>query len=139
MFAQNGYNNMDPNTRRMMMASRYYDFQIPWNFGFNYSFSYTKPGLTSSIVQTLGFNGSVNLTQKWGLTFNGGYDFKTKKLTPGTITLTRDLHCWQMNFNWVPIGLHQSWSFTIAVKASTLKDLKYDRRNSMYDNLYDNW
>ena len=61
------------------------------------------------------------------------------KLTPGTVTLTRDLHCWQMSFNWVPIGFRKSWSFTIGVKAATLRDLKYDRRNSFYDNLYDQY
>lgn len=139
MFAQPGFNEIDPNTRRQMMASRYYNFNIPWNFGFNYNFSYTNTGIRSSIVQTLGFNGSVNLTQKWGLTFNGGYDFEANKLTPGTFTLTRDLHCWQMSFSWVPIGFRKSWSFTIGVKAATLKDLKYDRRNSFYDNLYDSY
>ena len=83
-------------------------------------------------------NGSVNLTPKWGVTFNGGYDFGSKKITPGTFTLTRDLHCWQMSFNWVPIGFRKSWSFTINVKASMLKDLKYDRNSSFYDNFYDN-
>ena len=138
MFTQPGYNQIDPFTRRQMMSATYYDFSIPWNFGFNYSFSYTKPGLQANIVQTLGFNGSVNLTPKWGVTFNGGYDFGSKKITPGTFTLTRDLHCWQMSFNWVQIGFRKSWSFTINVKASMLKDLKYDRNSSFYDNFYDN-
>ena len=137
MFDQPGFNDMDPNMRRQMMSSKYYDFNIPWNFGFNYSFSYSKPGLTPRITQSLGFNGSVNLTPKWGITFNAGYDFEAKKLTPGTFTLTRDLHCWQMSFNWVPIGFRRSWSFTINVKSAMLKDLKYDRNSSFYDNLYD--
>ena len=75
MFAQPGFTELDPNTRRMMMASRYYDFSIPWNLGLNYSFSYTNTGNRKSVVQTLGFNGSLNLTPKWGVTFNGGYDF----------------------------------------------------------------
>lgn len=139
MFAQPGFTELDPNTRRMMMASRYYDFSIPWNLGLNYSFSYTNTGNRKSVVQTLGFNGSLNLTPKWGVTFNGGYDFVANKLTPGTVTLTRDLHCWQMSFMWVPIGFRKSWSFTIGVKAATLRDLKYDRRNSFYDNLYDQY
>ncbi len=137
MFSQPGFTELDPNTRRQMMTSRYYNFDIPWNLGLNYSFSYTNTGLRRNIVQTLGFNGSLNLTQKWGLTFNGGYDFESNKLTPGTFTLTRDLHCWQMSFSWVPTGFRKSWSFTIGVKAATLRDLKYDRRNSFYDNLYD--
>lgn len=138
MFAQQQpYDLYDPATRRQMMSSMYYDFSIPWNFGFNYTFRYTNNGIRSDIVQTLGFNGSVTLTQKWGLQFSGGYDFEAKRITPGTFTLTRDLHCWEMVFDWVPIGFRKSWSFTIRVKASMLKDLKYDRNSSFYDNFYD--
>lgn len=131
-------NQMDANTRRQLLSSQYYDFDIPWNFGFNYSFSYTNNGVRSNITQTLGFNGSVNLTPKWGVSFNGGYDFQEKTLTPGTFNLTRNLHCWQMNFSWVPIGFRKSWSFSISVNSGMLKDLKYDRNSSFYDNLYDN-
>lgn len=129
-------NPIDPAVRRQQMTSQYYDFSIPWNIGFNYSLSYANDGIRKQITQTLGFNGSVNLTEKWGITFSGGYDFQQKKLTPGTINLTRDLHCWQMNFQWVPVGFRSSWSFNIGVKSSMLKDLKYDKRSSFYDNLY---
>lgn len=130
-------NIVDPNMRRMMMTSQYYDFDIPWNLGFNYSFSYSKPGNDKRVTQTLGFNGSVTPTPKWGINFSGGYDFELKKLTPGVITFTRDLHCWQMNLSWVPIGYRTSWSFNISVKSAVLRDLKYDKRNSYYDNLYE--
>ncbi len=128
---------LDPNTRRALMTSQYYDFDLPWNLSFNYSFSYTNTGITKNVTQTLGFNGSLNLTPKWGVTFNGGYDFEQKKITPGVITINRDLHCWQMNFSWVPVGFRKSWSFNIAVKSSMLQDIKWDKRSSYYDNLYD--
>ncbi len=137
MFSQPGFSALDPAAQRLMMTSRYYDFSMPWNLGVNYSFSYSKPGLTSRVTQTLGFNGSVTVTEKWGVTLSGGYDVQTKKLTPGAITVTRDLHCWQMSFRWIPTGWMQSWSFNISVKASTLRDLKYDRSRSHYDSLYD--
>ena len=132
-----GWYDLDPNTQRALMSSVYYDFNIPWNFGFNYSISYTNNGISKRISQTLGFQGSISLTPKWGVSFNGGYDFEMKRLTPGTITVTRDLHCWQMSFNWVPIGFRKSWSFTIGVKAGSLSDLKYDRNSSFYDQLYE--
>ena len=128
---------LDPNTRRALMTSQYYDFSIPWNLGFNYSLSYTNNGIRKNVIQTLGFNGSINLTPKWGITFNGGYDFESRQITPGVITIARDLHCWQMNFSWVPVGFRKSWNFNIAVKSAMLKDLKYEKQNSFYDNLYD--
>ena len=128
---------IDPNLRRQLMSGAYYDFNLPWNFGFNFSISYTNTGLRKVITKTLGFQGSLNLTDKWGVTFNGGYDFDAQKITPGVITLSRDLHCWQMNFSCVPIGARKSWSFNISANSSLLKDLKYERSSSFYDNLYE--
>ncbi len=128
---------MDPHLRRQMMASTYYDFSIPWNLGFSYSITYNNNGIRKNITQAVQFNASVNLTEKWGLTFNGGYDIMARKLSIGTFTLTRDLHCWQMNFSWTPVGTCKGWSFHIGVKSSLLQDLKYDRSKSRYDSLYD--
>lgn len=130
-------NKIDPVTQRQMMTSQYYDFNIPWNLGFNYSMSYTNNGIRKNVSQTLGFQGSVTLTKNLGVNFNGGYDFEARKITPGVFTVTRDLHCWQMSFSWVPVGFRKSWSFNIGVKSAMLQDLKYDKRSSFYDNLYD--
>ncbi len=137
------YGHMDPVLRRQYMAQSYYDFSLPWNFGFNYAVNYSiayvnngTTGYRRNITQTVGFNGSLNLTPKMGLTFQGGYDIKANKLTTSAISITRDLHCWQMSFSWIPFGFHRSWSFNIGVKASSLQDLKYDKSQSMYDNLY---
>ena len=131
---ENFYRKNNPNIQQQ--NSTYYEFRIPWNFGFNYSFTYSKLGKTKNITQTLGFNGSITLSDKWGFSFDAGYDFEMKKITPGTFSITRDLHCWQMSFNWVPIGFRQSWSFNIGVKSALLQDLKYDKRSSYYDNYY---
>uniref|UniRef100_UPI0040387E89 putative LPS assembly protein LptD n=1 Tax=Alistipes shahii TaxID=328814 RepID=UPI0040387E89 len=137
------YGQMDPVLRRQYMAQSYYDFSLPWNFGFNYavnySISYTNNGTTGyrkNVTQTIGFNGSLNVTPKTGITFQGGYDIKANKLTTSSVSITRDLHCWQMSFSWIPFGYHRSWSFNIGVKAASLSDLKYDKSQSMYDNMY---
>ena len=137
------YGLMDPTLRRHYMASSYYDFSIPWNIGFNYvisySISYVNNGTTGfqrNVSQTIGFNGSVNLTPKTGITFTSGFDIQNRKLTTTSISITRDLHCWQMSFVWIPFGTHRSWSFNIGVKAASLADLKYDKSQSMYDNLF---
>lgn len=137
------YGNMDPVLRRQYMSQAYYDFSLPWNFGFNYtvnySISYVNNGTTGykkNVTQTVGFNGSLNLTPKTGVTFQGGFDIMERKLTTSSVSITRDLHCWQMSFSWIPFGFHKSWSFNIGVKAASLSDLKYDKSQSMYDNMY---
>ncbi len=130
---------LDPSLRRQLMTSQYYDFSLPWNFSFNYSINYTNNGIRKKITNTLNFTASVTLDKdkKWGITYAGGYDFEGKSLTPGVFSLSRDLHCWQMNFRCVPFGFRKSWNFTIQVKSSLLQDLKYEKSSSMYDNLYE--
>ena len=137
------YGSLDPVLRRQYMAQSYYDFSLPWNVSFNYAVNYSinyvnngTTGYRKNITQTVGFNGSINLTPKTGITFQGGYDIQRNKLTTSSISISRDLHCWQMSFSWIPFGYHRSWSFNIGVKAGSLSDLKYDKSQSMYDNMY---
>ena len=137
------YGSMDPVLRRQYMAQTYYDFSLPWNFGFNYTVNYSittgnypPKGYKKNVTQTVGFNGSLNLTPKMGITFQGGYDIKANRLTTSSVSITRDLHCWQMSFSWIPFGTYRSWSFNIGVKAASLSDLKYDKSQSMYENMY---
>ncbi len=108
-------------------------FDMPWNLNLSYSFNYYKQGLKSVISQTLSFDGRATITKKMSATYRSGYDFKGKKITMTSIGITRDLHCWDMNFNWVPNGTLKSWNFTIRVKASVLADLKYERRKDFHD------
>lgn len=130
---------LDPALRRQLMTSQYYDFSMPWNFSFNYSINYTNTGIRKNITNTFGYNGSITLDKnnKWAISYTGGFDFEKMELTPGVVTLVRDLHCWQMNFSCVPFGYRKSWSFNISVKSSILQDLKYEKSSSYYDNLYD--
>ena len=137
------YGMMDPMLRRQYMSQAYYDFSLPWNFGFNYNVNYNlayvnngTTGYKRTVTQTIGFNGSITFSPKMSATINGGYDITTNKLTTSSVSITRDLHCWQMSFSWVPFGYYKSWNFHIGVKAGSLQDLKYDKSQSMYDNYF---
>ena len=109
-------------------------FDVPWSLNLSYSINYYKSAFKSNISQTLSFSGNVSITKKMSFTYTSGYDFTGKQITMTQIGMTRDLHCWEMNFNWVPNGSMQMWNFTIRVKASVLGDLKYERRKDFHDN-----
>jgi hypothetical protein len=99
-----------------------------------YSFNYSKPSTKSVITQSISLNGTVKLTKKMDITYNTGYDIRHKEITMTQIQITRDLHCWDMSFNWIPNGNMKMWEFSIRVKASVLADLKYERRKDYHDN-----
>jgi len=112
----------------------YVDFDIPWNLRINYNLTRTKIGLADpKIVQTLRFSGDLKVTEKTMITFNSGYDLKQKEFTQTQFSLTRNLHCWEMLFTWIPFGNFESYEFTIRVKSSMLQDLKLNRRRSFFD------
>jgi hypothetical protein len=106
------------------------DFKIPWNFSFAYSFQYatTEEGTRPVYTNSLTFNGDLNVTPKWKVQFNSGYDFQQKDIALTNIAIYRDLHCWDMSINWVPFGPYRSYSVLLRVKASILQDLKLSKQ-----------
>ena len=114
----------------------YVDFNVPWNLRVSYTFRYTKPYDEMKITQTLNVSGELNITKKWKISVATGYDFEAKKMSPTTIDIYRDLHCWEMSLHVVPFGQHKSYAFQINVKASMLQDLKLNKRRSWFDNFY---
>jgi lipopolysaccharide assembly outer membrane protein LptD (OstA) len=135
MYDEDYYRNPEMAEYREQMTT-YVDFDIPWNFSANYKFTYSKPKHESAITQTLSLSGNFSLTPKWKISFRTNYDITENELSTTSINIHRDLHCWEMTFNWVPVGRYQSYNFQINVKASTLRDfLKVPKRKSWYDNL----
>ena len=117
----------------------YVDFNIPWNLSFSYSLRYlTRSEIitelrTNEVTQSFDFNGDVNITPKWKVGFRSGYDFISKEISYTSVDIYRDLHCWEMRFNWIPKGQRKSWNFTINVKSSMLQDLKLNRKKDFRD------
>ena len=111
----------------------YIDFNVPWNFNMSYNLNYFKPATKEVVTQSATFNGDLSLTKKWKISLSSGYDFTNKKLTLSSINIYRDLHCWEMHFNWVPFGFRQSFSIDLNVKSATLKDLKLHKIKDWYD------
>lgn len=108
------------------------DFNIPWNLAGSFSFQYSKFGNTTNITSTVNVHGDFNVTPKWKVQFNSGYDFRQKEISLTQFNIYRDLHCWDMSIGWVPFGRYKSYNITIRAKASVLQDLKLSKRNSYY-------
>lgn len=123
----------------------YVDWNVPWNISISYDLNYTTSysyrngywnydvSKDKKLIQTLSFSGDVNITPKWKFGFRSGYDFENNELTYTSIDVYRDLHCWEMRFNWIPYGFRQSWNFSINIKSSLLQDLKLDKKKDFRD------
>ena len=117
------------------------DWSIPWSLSINYTLRYNNtphyagpvPLGQNKVVQTLGFSGDISITPKWKIQAQSGWDFEAKGLSYTSINIYRDLHCWEMRFNWIPLGFRKSWNFTINVKSPVLQDLKLTRKKDFRD------
>ena len=119
----------------------YIDWDNTWNVNISYNFNYQiiqsmgKDGeyvKTTSIVNAASFSGDVNITKKWKIGYNLKFDLTTMDLTYANLSVYRDLHCWEMRFNWVPFGSAKSWMFTINIKSAALSSIKYEKQKYDY-------
>ena len=114
----------------------YIDFNVPWSLNASYNLNRRKIGFRDpTITQTLTLSGDLSLSEKTKLSFRSGYDFKNKMFTQTSINATRDLHCWRINFSWVPFGRFQSYNISINAVSALLQDLKLEKRSRFFDNL----
>jgi hypothetical protein len=108
------------------------NFSLPWRLGVNYSYDinriYFGNTFTDNGRQSVLFNGDVNILKHWKLGVSSGYDLEAEEFTPTSLNLYWDLHCWEFNFNIIPIGIRKSFMFRINVKASILRDMKFEQR-----------
>jgi hypothetical protein len=114
-------------------TTQYVKFKLPCHLNLNYKWNYScpKPGETPEKVNSLGFEWRMELTEKWQVTCKSAYDI-TKREFVGNVTdigIRRDLHCWEMDFNWNPLGEKQTYKFSLGLKAPLLKDWDYSREN----------
>jgi lipopolysaccharide assembly outer membrane protein LptD (OstA) len=107
------------------------DFSIPWNLDLTWSYNESRsdPRVTfrsSSIAARLGFN----LTEHWKISASFNYDLLNRLVVAPLITVYRDLHCWEMNFSWVPTGFYRNYTLEIRLKAPQLRDIKVSKQAS---------
>lgn len=112
-------------------------YRVPWNLNLTYTFRdgnyfyYTSADFRKS--HSVVFSGDIQLTPNWKISGMGSYDIITGKFTYATLNIHRDLHCWEIIFNWIPIGFRQSYNMTIRVKATMLQDLKLTKKTDWRD------
>jgi lipopolysaccharide assembly outer membrane protein LptD (OstA) len=107
------------------------DFSIPWNLDLTWNFSQNQQDprykfRSSTLSAALGFN----LTEFWKITASTSYDLVYKQVSAPQITVYRDLHCWELNFSWVPTGVYRNFQVEIRLKAPQLRDVKVTKQGS---------
>ncbi len=80
-------------------------------FSINLNQSYTKDG-----TYQVWFNGKLNPTRKWNISYSARYDWKTKRFIDYKLNFERDLHCWQIVFTFNQLGDVWRYDFKVQIK-----------------------
>lgn len=113
--------------------NEFVDFNIPYDFGIDLAMSFSRqlqPDLRSYKTvfnSSLNFHNSFSLTPKWNFTSNGYFDLKTKKLQAFSLSVNREMHCWQMSISISPVGFNRYFNITLSPKSSILQNLRINR------------
>ena len=110
-------------------------YSVPWNLSASYSFNYSHNNNRAPVItQTLNLNGSISFTDKWQMSISSGYDFDAKKMTSTRLSVSRDLHCFNLSFYIIPFGRLKSYNFTLSINSSMFQGLDFKRNQSWRDN-----
>jgi hypothetical protein len=106
------------------------DFSIPWRLSLSLDYAESKVQPSTTRSSSLRGNMELNLTENWKFSMSGGYDLMNKEVVVPNVNISRDLHCWLMNFSWVPTGAYRQYRLEIRVKAPQLQDVKVTKQGS---------
>jgi hypothetical protein len=117
----------------------YADFSIPWSISLSYSLRFQREraadlvSYKTNFYQDVNWTGTVNLSPKWQLGLNGFYNITGKELGTISMSIAREMHCWQMAINVSPVGKYRFFNLTINPKSALLRDLRINRTRYFFD------
>ncbi len=93
--------------------------QKPWSF----SLSHYYAPLDSANSVELAVEG--NVTTRWLARYRIKYDIARGRVVDQSLSLTRDLHCWRMDFSWNTFGTY--WTYNLSFVIKNLPDIELKR------------
>ncbi len=119
-------------------AAEFADFNVEWSINLSFSLNFARTlkadltGYQTTISSGLNWSGDFNLTPKWKFGMSSYYDVKLSKINSLSMSISRDMHCWQMAINVIPVGITRSFNITLSPKAAILRDLRVNRTRAFY-------
>ncbi len=106
-----------------------------WSADLQYALTRSRNDTGGS--QTIQARFQLKPTEQWEMSWATGYDIDTGEFSDHRVRLTRDLHRWEANFDFVQTATG-NWSFRFEVRLSDQEDLKFDfEQRSLQDGFFD--
>lgn len=121
----------------------YMEYKLPWSLSISYGITMREntQGQIDPVrmrypwkfTQSMNLSGNVKLTNKWNINYSSGWDFIAHDFTTTTMSVTRDLHCFNMSCS-VVLRPYTSYNFTVQANSSMVSDLLKVKKRSSANN-----
>lgn len=104
--------------------------QFPWSMSTSVTYYYGEP-IKGMISRRFDARADIDLklTSTLNVRSTFSYDFINAMIVAPSISIVKDLDCWELSANWYPTGFNQGFIIRFAAKASQLRDLQLIKRN----------
>jgi hypothetical protein len=110
-------------------------YDIPWKLSFEHIFALNLNANSTTFSEkhyvatnTLKIVGDISISQNWRIASTLLLDAATGKVTNLNFNLFRNIHCWNVTFNWTPIGTNKNFSIGLKGSASVLQNANINIR-----------
>jgi hypothetical protein len=136
----------DEQQRQLMYVrsnpAEFTDFNTPWTLNLSYSFQFSKmiqpdfSGFKLQTFSTLNLTGDFSVSPKWKVGGSSFVDLSKVSVQQLSLFITREMHCWQLAINVMPIGIYRSFNITVNPKSGILRDLKINRSRTFSNSTF---
>lgn len=106
---------------------------MPWSVSLDLTYSLSQYSINPASKNeslSLRMSANVQITETWRMSASGNYDFIRGEIGVPQINFSKDMHCWDFTFNWIPTGGNAGFYLRFGIKASQLQDLKFEKQDN---------
>lgn len=134
--SSNALNTWNPNYQQWINSpTQLILFDIPWKISVEHIFSLASNFNQTTFASknylptnTLRLSGDFSFTENWKVASNLLLDLESGKITNFNINMFRNIHCWNVSFNWTPIGTNKNFVISLRGTAAALQNVNLNIR-----------
>ncbi len=96
----------------------------PWSFSLGHTFS-PSDSVGVPDIHTIDLSVRGNLSVGWVASYSTRYNITEGRVLDQSLSLTRDLHCWRLDFSWNTFG--DAWVYNLSFVIKNLPDIELKR------------
>jgi lipopolysaccharide assembly outer membrane protein LptD (OstA) len=103
---------------------------LPWTLSLSANFNYNEPAVPGGrplLSAALTANANITIENSWKVQSNIFFDALSGQPPVASITITKEIHCWDFSFSWQPTGFSQGFNLRFGIRAAQLRDIQLRR------------